>query len=665
MNKKRLWKKSLTLRSKLVWAFVMILLLPSLSIGAISYDTARAKVQEEMFASASGKLAVLNETINQMIGATEKNVDFLADQLPAGNIGPVQGNEDPFVRAVLDAYKQKHDDVELASVGTDQGVYVNAPKSAVNPADYDPRKRPWYISASENKGKPTIISPYISSNTGNVVVSVAQTTKDGHGVVSVSLSLKALSDLVNSTKIGTKGYVYVLDKSNKFIVHPHEKSGSEATASPYPDIFEQKQGSLAYSSTDGSKQHAFITTNEKTGWVLVGVIDDSEVSAAAQPIWYKTLIVVAIAFAVSALIITYMIRSITRPLKQLVAASEEISHGNLTLELTDISNDELGQLSSSFNRMTQALHAVIGDVNSTAMQLAESSEQLSTNASETSKASEQVALITEESATGIEKQAASLQHTAQQIKELSDGVHLITASTQQVSTSAQQATGLVRTGTAKIQSAVTNMIDVSNYVQNFAGTAQRLGDHSVAIGQFVSTITGLATQTNLLALNAAIEAARAGEHGRGFAIVASEVRKLAEQSGDSAKHIAELVQAIRQEIDEVIVSVNTGVAKMDDGIRSVQTADEAFLSINAAIDDLTSQVEGIAFASEQMSASTAEVVQAIQFVSEVSERNAAGTESISASTEEQVASIEEIASSAEELAHLAQNLQTLVVRFKI
>lgn len=101
MNKKRLWKKSLTLRSKLVWAFVMILLLPSLSIGAISYDTARAKVQEEMFASASGKLAV------------------------------------------LDAYKQKHDDVELASVGTDQGVYVNAPKSAVNPADYDPRKRPW------------------------------------------------------------------------------------------------------------------------------------------------------------------------------------------------------------------------------------------------------------------------------------------------------------------------------------------------------------------------------------------------------------------------------------------------------------------------------------------------------------------------------------------
>ncbi|MHA7965042.1 methyl-accepting chemotaxis protein [Paenibacillus sp. CAU 1782] len=455
MNKKRFWRKSLTLRSKLVWAFAVILLLPSLSIGTISYDTARDKVREEMFASASGKLAVLNETINQMIGATEKNVDFLADQLPAGKIGRVQGDEDPFVRAVLDAYKEKHGDVELASVGTDQGVYVNAPKSAVNPPDYDPRKRPWYINASENKGKPT------------------------------------------------------------------------------------------------------------------------------------------------------------------------------------------------------------------AMQLAESSEQLSVNASETSKASEQVALITEESATGIEKQAVSLQHTAQQIKELSDGVHFITSNTQQASSAAQQATGLVRTGTEKIQSAVTDMKDVSTYVQDFAGTAQRIRDHSVAIGQFVSTITGIASQTNLLALNAAIEAARAGEHGRGFAVVAGEVRKLAEQSGESTQHIAELVQTIRREIDGVIVSVNSGVAKMDNGIRSVQTADEAFMNINTAIDALTSQVEGIAAASEQMSASTVEVVQAIQFINEVSEQNAAGTESISASTEEQVASVQEIASSADALAHLAQNLQTLVSRFKV
>lgn len=219
-------------------------------------DSAATKVEAKMFENANSSVSVLNQTIDQIIGATRKNVDFLASQLDAGNVGPVQGDETETIRTLLDAYKDTHDDVELASVGTDKGVYINSPVTAVNKPGYDPRERPWFKAASENKDVPTVITPYISSNTGNVVASVAQTTGDGHGVVSVSLSLEAFSQTVHSTKIGQRGYIYIIDNANKIIVHPTEEPGTEGTMEPYKQIFDQKNGDLQY-ALNGKNEHAF------------------------------------------------------------------------------------------------------------------------------------------------------------------------------------------------------------------------------------------------------------------------------------------------------------------------------------------------------------------------------------------------------------------------
>ncbi len=231
------------LREKLIVFFILVLLVPSVSIGWISFDTAKAKVEEKMFESAQSNLQVLDEMVTELMEATQKNVDFLASQLQAGEVGGVQGNETPQIRTMLDAFKNTHPDVELASVGTDQGVYVNSPVTAVNPPDYDPRKRPWYIRASENKNNPTIINPYISSNTGNVVASVAQTTADGHGVVSVSLSLKALEEIVQATRIGQEGYIYLLDGTGKLEGIEAVKEADRAFHSIHAEV-EQLKGRL-------------------------------------------------------------------------------------------------------------------------------------------------------------------------------------------------------------------------------------------------------------------------------------------------------------------------------------------------------------------------------------------------------------------------------------
>ncbi|MEC0125987.1 methyl-accepting chemotaxis protein [Paenibacillus pabuli] len=660
----RVTARTLQMREKLILSFAIVLLIPTISLGIISFKTAEGKVEDKMYENASSSVNVLNQTIDQIIGATRKNVDFLASQLDAGNVGPKQGDETETIRTLLDAYKETHTDVELASIGTDQGVYINSPVTAVNKAGYDPRERPWYQAATQNKNTPTVITPYISSNTGKVVASVAQTSADGHGVVSVSLSLESLSQTVNTTKIGKKGYIYIIDNANKIIVHPTEKPGTEGTMEPYKTIFEQKNGSLDY-SLHGTQEHAFFATNETTGWTVVGVIDNNEVTESVRPILYTTLIVIAIAIVVSSIIIFWIVQSITRPLNRLVTASNEISDGNLAIEVTVTGQDEFGKLSTSFNKMSQSLRSVIQDVRHTADELTASSAQLAINSSETTKATEQVALITEESAAGIEKQATSLKYTSQQMNELAGGVGQVTNSTQQVSEAAMQASELADQGTHTMQTAVSEMDSVSQFVQRTVETAERLGQHSASIGEMVSVITDIAAQTNLLALNASIEAARAGEHGRGFSVVASEVRKLAEQSSLSGQKIVEMVGAIQQEILRANQDAQAGKRDVSNGIRAVQFADEAFTQISQAVGVVNSQLENIAAASQQMSASTAEVVQSIEQIHIISETNADGTENISAVTEEQVASMQEISSSADSLAHLAHKLQKLVEQFKL
>ncbi|WP_028592857.1 methyl-accepting chemotaxis protein [Paenibacillus massiliensis] len=657
-------RRKLLIREKLILSFAVILLLPTIGLGIISFQTARAKVEDKTFENAQNSVQVLNQTIDQIIGATQKNVDFLASQLDAGQVGPQQGDETETIRTLLDAYKDTHDDVELASIGTDKGVYINAPVTAVNKPGYDPRERPWYQSATQNKNNPTVITPYISSNTGNVVTSIAQTTADGHGVVSVSLSLASLSQTVNATKIGEKGYFYIIDNANKIIIHPTIEPGTEATTPPYVDIIAQKNGELAY-TLDGNREHAVFATNELTGWIIVGVVDNDEVVNSVRSILNTTVIVIAISIILSSVIIFWIVRSITRPLNQIVQASEAISDGNLAIEVPVGGDDELGKLSTSFNKMSRSLRGVIQDVRSTADELTASSAQLAVNASETTKATESVALITEESAAGIEKQAGNLKHTAQQMNELAGGVKQVTDSTQQVSEAAMQASELAQQGNSTIQTAVSEMGSVSRFVQNMEHTAEQLGQHSASIGEMVSAITDIAAQTNLLALNASIEAARAGEHGRGFSVVATEVRKLAEQSSLAGEKIVELVSTIQQEIAKTHQRVHSGKIDVDNGILAVQSADQAFAQINEAFGFVNSQLENIAAASQQMSASTVEVVGSITHIQSISQQNADGTESISAATEEQVASMQEITSAADSLAHLAQKLQNLVSQFKL
>lgn len=657
-------KGTFGITQKLILAFATILLIPSLCIGWFSYKTAYNKVEENMVENANESVVMLNHTLNQVITGTQKNVDFMASRIALGGVGPVQGDEDLFARTMLDSYKATHTDVELAAVGTDKGVYMNSPVTAVNAPGYDPRKRPWYIMALENKGKPTVINPYISTNSGQVVVTVSQTVSDGHGIVSISLSLQELTKIANEIKIGKEGYVYILDKNSNILVHPTLKPGSKAEGAIFEQMMKQKNGIMRY-EYEGQKRMAFLITNEYTGWLIGGTMSEAEIIAAAKPILITTLSIVLLFLVIGGVIIYFVTLSITRPLQVLVDASEQISNGDLRVTIPIGSHDEFGQLSMSFNKMSSSLHRFLQQMRQTGEQLSASSEQLSASAYESAQAATQVAGSIADVAHSAELQLNEISDTSSTIQKMSISIQQVATTTNQVFGQSAEATTKAIDGSKAIDKAISQMAQIEQTVNTSAQVVAKLGDRSKEIGQIVDTIAGIAGQTNLLALNAAIEAARAGEQGRGFAVVADEVRKLAEQSQQAASQIATLITEIQKDTDKAVVTMNDGTREVKMGAEVVDAAGQAFREIVVLVTQVSERVKDFSTSTEQMSSGSQHIVVAMNKIDKMSRMVATEAETVSAATQEQSASMEEVASASQALLQAAQDLQGEVCKFKL
>ncbi len=389
-------------------------------------------------------------------------------------------------------------------------------------------------------------------------------------------------------------------------------------------------------------------------------------SAKVESIKQWVLILGIIAVLAGVAVSWAMGRLISRPVVAIAAAAERIAAGDLTVEDIRVKNrDEIGELAKSFGQMAQNLRDVIQLVGSNAEQVAASSEQLTASAEQTSKATEQIASTMQEVAAGVDKQVQSVEETFKTVHEMSEGVRQIADNAQGVTATAIQASEKAIEGAEAIETAVRQMNAINQTVNGLANVIKGLGERSNEIGQIIEVITGIAAQTNLLALNAAIEAARAGEHGRGFAVVADEVRKLAEQSAQSAQQVSEMIAAIQEETRQAIASMETATEEVVEGIGIVHTAGESFAHIREGVDLVSTQIKEVSAAVQQMSAGAQQMVEAMKFIKEMAEAAAGGTQEVSAATEEQLASMEEISTSASSLAKMAEELQALISRFKV
>lgn len=378
------------------------------------------------------------------------------------------------------------------------------------------------------------------------------------------------------------------------------------------------------------------------------------------------LVVVNMVVIIISMTIAYLVsRSISLPVREVAESANKIAKGDLSIENIGYkSSDEIGQLAEAFNQMLSNLRTIIRQVSVSAEHVTASSEELTASAEQSAQAATQVAITIIEVAEGTVKQRQHINTTVMTTEKMTNGILHIAANATTATEMSDKTADAAQNGRQAIEAAVKQMSTIDKTVGESSEVIANLGERSKEIGQIVDTISNIAGQTNLLALNAAIEAARAGEQGRGFAVVAEEVRKLAEQSQDSAKQIANLISEIQSETDKAVTSMNDGTREVSIGISVVNTAGKSFADISKLISQVSEQSKSISVAIQQMVNGSQEVGMHIQEVDEISKEISGQTQTVSAATEEQSASMQEIASSSQALAHMAVELQEVVEKFK-
>lgn len=303
-----------SIKSKLVLAFAIILILPSIAIGWISYSTAKNKVDDQMKRAASASVDLINHTITQMLTSKISDVNILSDEISLESTGSKLGIDDPNLKEVLDRYLKLHSELEGVIVGTDEGGYIFSPSSVMLPSDYDPRERPWYKQAIENKGKVIITDPYIMQGTLEVVLSIAKVTSDARGVIALTLNLKTLDDIVKGVKVSNEGYIVVSDAKRRLLSHPTGRTGNESQAAISDYIYNSNSGELDYiNPVEGKSKRMMFTTNPLTGWKIMGTWYEEEVRHEAAPIFNTTIFVTFIALLTGAVFVFIIIRSLPSP----------------------------------------------------------------------------------------------------------------------------------------------------------------------------------------------------------------------------------------------------------------------------------------------------------------------------------------------------------------
>ena len=395
--------------------------------------------------------------------------------------------------------------------------------------------------------------------------------------------------------------------------------------------------------------------------VPIQIIDDTVFALLT-----KIISVMVIAGSIAIVCSVFLTRTIIRPILSINSQLKQIAEGegDLTTELSVNSKDEIGDLANSFNKMLSSLRKMMQQINITSKQVAYSSEELTASAEQTTEATDQIAASIHEIAIGAKAQVNAADESSKTMQQITMDIQRVAESTSSISQAALETNEEANSGNKSLQKVILQMNTIHLSVDKSASVVNQLGEQSEEIGKILGVITGIADQTNLLALNAAIEAARAGEHGKGFAVVAEEVKKLAEQSKESADQIASLITQIQDVTAYAINIMEQGTSEVNTGMQIVQETEVAFNKILQSIELVASQIQEVSAVSEEMSASVEKVYASTEELSDIAQISSSNTENVAASSEEQLALMEEISASASSMSQMAEDLQLLINKFK-
>ena len=491
------------------------------------------------------------------------------------------------------------------------------------------------------------------------------------GLIVIDVKPDMVSSLMESIKLGSDGkkqLIHFVGPDGRVITNGQTVENSDITKQKfYTDILNntEPKGSMDNVKYNGT---TYLTTYYKvgtSGYTLIGMLPQSELTAAANGIVLTTIIIIVLAVVIAFLIGYLMANSMSRTINRIIKASGKAASGDLTVTLESRRKDELGILTRGINSMIQNMRRLIEQTINVSEKVTNSADTVSTTSNQVSAVSQEISRAIQDISQGASAQASDAEQGVEKISILAENINYVTENVKSIDLLTHDTMNMTQSGITSVEDLDVKASRTASISREIVGDIKELDVQSKSIGKIVKVISSIADQTNLLALNAAIEAARAGDAGKGFAVVADEVRKLAEKSIDSAHEIANIIKSTQDQMAITVEKASMTESILSSQNEAVLNTTSVFKGIKASMEKLSEQVEQIISRVTEMEENKTHAINSIQNISAVSQETAASSQEVTASTEEQLSSIEELSRFADELKSASEELQKSISKFKL